>query len=52
MNFDDLERYKVVLFTLEDMKVEKRSNCVYTPLQISLSYIVKILETTSFFGVI
>jgi len=28
---------------LEDMKVEKRSNCVYTPLQISLSYIVKII---------
>ncbi|MFZ2071010.1 MAG: transposase [Halobacteriota archaeon] len=27
---------------LEDMKVEKRSNCVYTPLQISLAYIVKI----------
>lgn len=26
---------------LEDMKVEKRSNCVYTPLQISLSFIVK-----------
>ena len=96
MNFDDLERYKVVLFTkcyfgnsrfprmnkemesqkftrfdkkirrtatkwagfslmlyvlyglgfvniLEDMKVEKRSNCVYTPLQISLSYIVKMI---------
>ncbi len=28
---------------LEDMKVEKRSNCVYTPLQISLSYIVKLI---------
>ena len=28
---------------LEDMKVEKRSNCVYTPLQISLSYIVKVI---------
>ncbi len=28
---------------LEDMKVQKRSNCVYTPLQISLSYIVKII---------
>jgi|GEM_PF-996224 len=28
---------------LEDMKVEKRSNCVYTPLQISLSYIVKMI---------
>lgn len=26
---------------LEDMKVEKRSNCVYTPLQISLSFIAK-----------
>ena len=26
---------------LEDMNVEKRSNCVYTPLQISLSFIVK-----------
>lgn len=26
---------------LEDMKVEKRSNCVYTPLQIRLSFIVK-----------
>jgi len=96
MNFDDLERHHVILFTkcyfgdrrfprmskgmeslkftrinkkirrtatkwagfnlmlyvlyglgivniLEDMKVEKRSNCVYTPLQISLSYIVKII---------
>jgi len=94
MNFEDLERYQVVLFTkcyfgdrrfprmskemeslkfarinkkirrtkwagfnlmlyvlyglgivniLEDMKVEKRSNCVYTPLQISLSYIVKVI---------
>ena len=96
MNFEDLERYQVVLFTkcyfgnrrfprmskemeslkftrinkkirrtatkwagfnlmlyvlyglgivniLEDMKVQKRSNCVYTPLQISLSYIVKII---------
>jgi len=28
---------------LEDMKVEKRSNCIYTPLQISLSIIVKII---------
>ena len=28
---------------LEDMKVEKRSNCVYTPLQISLAYIVKMI---------
>ena len=28
---------------LEDMKVEKRSNCVYTPLQISLTYIVKMI---------
>jgi hypothetical protein len=96
MNFEDLERYQVVLFTkcyfgnrrfprmgkemesqkftrtnkkirrtatkwagfnlmlyvlyglgivniLEDMKVEKRSNSVYTPLQISLSYIVKMI---------
>ena len=96
LDFDDLDRYKVVLFTkcyfgnshfsrmskemesqkftrfdkkirrtatkwagfslmlyvfyglgfvniLEDMKVEKRSNCVYTPLQISLSYIVKMI---------
>jgi uncharacterized protein with GYD domain len=96
MNFEDLERYQVVLFTkcyfgnrrsprmskemeslkftrinkkihrtatkwagfnlmlyalyglgfvniLEDMKVEKRSNCVYTPLQISLAYIVKMI---------
>jgi hypothetical protein len=96
MNFDDLERYKVVLFTkcyfgnsrfprmskemesqkftrfdkkirrtatkwagfslmlyslyglgfvniLEDMKVEKRSNCVYTPLQISHSCIIKMI---------
>ncbi|MFV9676431.1 MAG: hypothetical protein ACNYVW_02090, partial [Methanosarcinales archaeon] len=96
MNFDDLDRFHVVLFTkcyfgnrrfprmskemdshkfvrydkkihrtatkwagfnlmlyvlyglgfvniLEDMKVEKRSNCVYTPLQISLAYIVKMI---------
>ncbi|KAF5427884.1 hypothetical protein C5S39_12665 [Candidatus Methanophagaceae archaeon] len=28
---------------LEDMKVEKRSKCVYTPLQISLAYIVKMI---------
>ena len=28
---------------LGDMKVEKRSNCIYTPLQISLSIIVKII---------
>ena len=28
---------------LEDMKVEKRSNSVYTPLQISLAYIVKMI---------
>jgi len=28
---------------LEDMKVDKRSNCTYTPLQISLSIIVKII---------
>jgi hypothetical protein len=28
---------------LEDLKVEKRSNCVYTPLQISLAYIVKMI---------
>jgi hypothetical protein len=30
-----------------DMKVEKRSNCVYTPLQISPAYIVKIKDKTA-----
>lgn len=37
---------------LEDMKVEKRDNCVFTPLQISISFIVKaILGFKNAYGV-